>query len=130
MISIRDGLDIAEREAWRKVGANNPGWFTWGKRLTPVGVIGAVLAAVGYGAYRAFHAVAGWFDGAETVPSAVAGAGTPAALWIVAGVLVAVTAVALRLASRAMHFAPVAITSVVLVLAWLGIIGYGIGRLG
>lgn len=126
-LSIREGLDIAEREAWRGVGAKNRGWFTWGKRLTPVALVGSALGAVGYGLYRAYHAVAGWLSGPETVSVSSA---APGALWIAAVVLIVVTAVAIRLAGRAVRFAPVAAGSVVLILAWLGVIGYAIGRLG
>lgn len=129
-LSIREGLDIAEREAWRKVGAGNSGWFTWGKRLVPVALIASVLGAIGYGAYRAYRAVADLFAGPETVPSAVAGSGTPPALWIAAVVLIVVTAIGVRASTRARRFAPVMAGGSVLVVMWLGVIGYAIGRLG
>jgi hypothetical protein len=127
MISIREGMDLAEREAWRSKGKEHAGFFIWGRRLIPVALIGAPLAAIGYGLYRLWNLAAGWFGGEETVPSAVAHAGS-APLLVAGAVLAALTVIAMRVDYR--RFSVVAMTSVGFVIAWSFLIGYGISTLG
>lgn len=134
-LTIREGLEIAERQAWAETGRKNRLWFTYGKRLAPVGVLAAVVGAVGWGAYKAWHALAEIFAGEQTAPSAVAGAagesGVPAGMWVAAVLLIVVTVgVMARNRNRVRRFSSMVLTNVALVIAWCAVIAYGIGTLG
>lgn len=127
-ISLSDGLHIAERQAWAKTGEKHRWWFTWGKRVVPLALIAGALGALGYGIHRAWQ----WATGALgdlSAPTVPAAGGVPRALWIATVILIAATALAVRHNSRAVRFAPVAVTGIALVLAWTGLAAYAFGTL-
>jgi hypothetical protein len=125
-LSIEEGRAIAERQAWAETGKKHRWWFTRGRRYTPRVLILVALGAAGYGV----HALAVWAGTAiETVRAPAAHAGPPAGLWIVAVLLCATTVLGLRAANRAIRFLPAAATYLGLLIAWCGLIGYGLGTL-
>lgn len=131
-LSIKEGLSLAEREAWRSHGKQHRFLFTYGKRLIVPGLIVFVLGTLGGGAYWAWGKLHDALGGANVkVPSAPHHGG-PIALWVwlAYAVLALITLAVIRgrseharsLGVLALQIAPVAI-------AWLVLIGYTLNRI-
>lgn len=114
-----EGDAIAEREAWRKLGAKNYKFYIYRRFAGPVAVL-ALLALAGYGAHWVWGTVTG-----IDIPSA---GGFPSWAVVVFLVLAALTVAAYRVAAPT-TFAAFAIRTAAVVLAWLGFIGFFIGSI-
>lgn len=130
-LSIKEGMDLAEREAWRTWGKRHTFGFTWGKRLggyvvLPLGVAGGL----GWVAYKAWGAIGHAFAGGVSAPSVSAPAGhLPLVFWFVAAVLAAATVALFTGFGRIRSLGLIAAHGLLVILGWLAWGGYLIGTL-
>lgn len=108
--------------AAHKHGENHAGWYQFQRygMVPTLVLVGA--GAVGFIGYKLWHLAKAVLAGANPA------AGTPAVFWVVAGILLVVTAVAYR-PGRMPSFHPAAliVKGAVFVLAWIGLAAYAVG---
>jgi hypothetical protein len=106
-------MEVAEAAAWAKKGQDSPNFYIY-RRLFVPGLIAAGVGALGYGAYRGWHALAD-----RAAVDGVAPGGVPTVMWLVLLVLLAVTGFAVKGRGRARPFGTVVLVSLATGAAWL-----------
>jgi hypothetical protein len=129
-ISWREGMELAEREAWRTKGKEHHNLFVYG-RFIPWVLGAAVLGALGLGAKWAWDRTIGALgSNTDTAPGAIAHSGVPAWIWIGAVVLVIVSVLAIRgRPGYARQLSTIALIGFGLALVWLAFGAFVIGTL-
>jgi hypothetical protein len=129
-LSWREGMEIAEHEAWRTKGKEHHNLFVYG-RFIPWALGAVVLGALGYGAWWAWNRLtAALGSSTDTAPGAVAHSGVPAWVWIAGIVLAIVTVLAVRgRPGYARQLTTLALIITGLALAWLALGAFALGAM-
>jgi hypothetical protein len=129
-LSWREGMEVAEREAWRTKGKKHSDLFVYG-RFIPWVLGAVVLGALGYGAKWAWDrltAVLG--SNTDTAPGAAAHAGVPSWVWMAGIVLAIATVLVLRGRAYVVRGPGVMLAIVAgVAIVWLGFIAFILGTL-
>jgi hypothetical protein len=131
-LSIKEGRALAEREAWRANGKRHRFFYTYGKRLIPVGAAAVVLGTLGGGAYWVWNHVRDLLAGRHvSVPSVPEhGGGVPTWTWAAMAVLAVLAPFVIRgYGDRARSLGVLALTVGGYAIAWLVLIGFMLGRI-
>lgn len=122
-ISIKEGLDLAEREAWRARGKDHAWWFTTGKRIMPWVAVAAGIGLLGLGAWWL------WNKAAETIgsfsgPGSIDTPAVPGAAWLIALVLLALSVLVVKGPSHARSFPVILMQAGILLTGWFALAVY------
>lgn len=122
-VSWQEGMDLAEREAWRTKGKEYRNWFVYGKRLTPPLLALAALGGLGWAAHWIWTRATGALSGDLHVPGG--------ATVFVAVLLALGSFLALRGRSGTIRSTgAIALTVLVVLVVWAAFILFLIGAVG